>query len=35
MWELYKTGMTHSRDFVNVVAEEAYAAGLAQMNAAD
>jgi hypothetical protein len=35
MWELYKTGMTHSRDFVNVVAEEAYAAGLAQMVAAD
>jgi hypothetical protein len=29
MEEIYKTGITHSRDFVNVVAEEAYAAGLA------
>jgi len=35
MWEIYKTGITHSRDFVNVVAEEAYAVGLAQMVAAD
>jgi hypothetical protein len=33
MWQIYKTGITHSRDFVDAVAEECYAAGLAQMNA--
>jgi hypothetical protein len=26
MWQIYATGITHSRDFVNVIAEEAFAA---------
>jgi hypothetical protein len=34
MWQIYAIGITHSRDFVNVVAEEAYAIGLEQATAA-
>jgi hypothetical protein len=35
MWEIYATGITHSPECVNVIAEEAYAAALAQANAGD
>ncbi len=35
MWEFYATGITHRPSFIRVIAEEAYAAGLAQMGAAD
>ena len=35
MWEIYATGISHKPSFVNAIAEEAYAAGLAQMRAAD
>jgi hypothetical protein len=35
MWELYASGITHRPSFIRVIAEEAYAAGLAQMSAAD
>jgi hypothetical protein len=32
MWQIYATGITHSPEYLNVIAEEAYAAGLAQMS---
>ncbi len=35
MWQLYATGITHKPSFIRVMAEEACAAGLAQMSKAD